>query len=192
MQETKLKTQISTASVDNPHFGLLNRQMDMVAFHIDKQIYTLPIEIIHQVIDMVAITPIPEKNDSIKGIFNFHGTTIPVVNLRNFLNLTEIPVQLHSPMILVSFSGQIIGLIVDKVIGVVSYPMEAILSPEDLLPADLGKIQILDGVIQSPEGFFMLLNLENLFALQSQQDLTETLDKLTAFQMVPEVQERTV
>jgi len=179
MQEIKLNSQLKPSLIEKQDNGLKESQLDMVTFQLDRQVYTLPISIISQVIDLVAITPIPEGNDAIEGIFNYHGTTVPVVDLRHYLNLTKIPIHLHTPIILIAFSGQIIGLIVDKVIDVVSYPRQAILPPEDLLPENLGKIPILDGVIQSPEGFLMLLNLEQLFSLQQKQGITEALDNLT-------------
>jgi purine-binding chemotaxis protein CheW len=179
MQEKILNPQPTTSKIEKQDYGLKDSPLDMVAFQLDQQVYCLPIHIIHQIIDMVAITHLPEANDSIEGIFNFHGNTVPVIDLRKFLNLPKIPVHLHTPIMLVAFSGQTIGLIVDKVLNVVSYPRHAILPPGSLLPEDLGKISILDGLIQNSEGFMMLLNLEQLFSAQRQQDLAETLDHLS-------------
>jgi purine-binding chemotaxis protein CheW len=174
-----LNPQPTTSQIEKQDYGLKDGPLDMVAFQLDQQVYCLPINIIYQIIDMVAFTHLPEANDSIEGIFNYHGTTVPVIDLRKFLNLPKIPMHLHTPIMLVAFSGQTIGLIVDKVLNVVSYPQHAILPPGSLLPEDLGKISILDGLIQNTEGFMMLLNLEHLFSSQRQQDLAETLDHLS-------------
>jgi purine-binding chemotaxis protein CheW len=152
--------------------------VNLLAFQLDRHIYTLPIDIISQIIDMVSITHLPEVSDSIEGIFNYHGRTVPVVNLRRYLNLPKLSIHLHTPIILVWFSGYIIGLIVDRVIGVMSHPQNSIFLPKDLLPDDLVKISILDGVVQTSENYMLMLNLENLFTSQRKQALVETLDRL--------------
>jgi purine-binding chemotaxis protein CheW len=154
-------------------------QINILAFQLEQQIYTLPIEIIDQIIDMVFITRLPELNDSIEGVFNYHNITVPVVNLRMFLNLPKLPPRLHTPIILVVFSGHIVGLIVDKVIGVISHSQNSIFLPQDLLPGNLGEISILDGLIQTPENYMLMLNLENLFSSRQKQILTDIFDHLT-------------
>lgn len=152
--------------------------INLLAFQLDHHRYTLPIELIDQIIDMVAITHLPEVNDFLEGIFNYHGTMVPVLNLRRFLSLPKLPIHLHTPIILVRYSGHILGLIVDKVIGVTVHPQSSIFLPKDLLPDDLVNISFLDGVIQTPESFMLMLNLEQFLSPQRKQYLTEVLDHL--------------
>jgi purine-binding chemotaxis protein CheW len=177
-----LQTFSSTAVNDNPLMsgGPQNGTLNVVAFQLDRQVYTLPIKIIRQIMDMVYLTRLPEVSESIEGIFNYHGTTVPVVDLRRYLSLPKLPIQLHTPIMLVTFRDQLIGLIVDKVIGVISQSQSSIFLRKELLPDNFGEISILDGVIQNSHDYMLMLNLEQLFTSQRKIDLIQAIDQFAS------------
>jgi purine-binding chemotaxis protein CheW len=172
--------QAVTSSIVEKNVSSNPGQMYVLGFQLDQQIYTLPIDIIYQIIDIVHLTRLPEVNDSIEGIFNYHGTTVPVVNLRRLLNLPKLPINLHTPIILVAFSEHIIGMIVDKIAGVVSVSKSSVFTPNDLLPEGLGQISILEGVVPNSEQYMLMLNLEKLFSSQKKDDLETVFNQLQA------------
>jgi purine-binding chemotaxis protein CheW len=180
-----LNPRLATSPLEQPNHSIQEILLDMVTFRLGRQAYALPIDIIYQIIDMVTITRLPQADASIEGIINYHGTAVPVVDLRRFLRLPKIPVHLHTPIILVAFSGQMVGLIVDTVLGVLSCPQRSLLRARDLLPEDLGDISILDGVIQSSDSFFLLMNLEHLLPAQLELKLAEALNNLNLSPQVP-------
>ncbi len=135
----------------------------IVTFRLDKQIFALPIEPVRQIIEIVKMLPVPQMQSYIEGVINFHGTVVPVLNLRTYLNLQPIPLTLHTPIILVYICEKLMGLLVDEVLDVPQTSSQEIIHPAHFLPDDLGEMPILTGIVQSKDGMVMLLNLDKLF-----------------------------
>ena len=153
-------------------------QHNLVTFRLDQQIYALPIASIFKIIDMVAITPIPQVNHAIEGIINVHGDTVPVINLRRHLNLPQAPFKLHTHIILAQNNGRTFGLIVDQVMDVLSLPAGQIAAPDQILPKGLGKAPLLQGLVHTPESTVLLLNLEQMFKPQQAQALAQAIEAM--------------
>lgn len=137
---------------------------NLVTFRLDRQMYALPIEPIVQIIEMVAVTPIPQVNHSVEGVINVRGTAVPVVNLRRHLSLPEAKLRLHTPLILVQTGERIVGLIVDEVSDVLNISASQIISPTEILPEGLGDAPLLQGLIHTPQGAVLLFDLSRLFS----------------------------
>lgn len=137
---------------------------NLMAFRVDRQTYALPIEPIVQIVEMVAITPIPQVNDAVEGVINVRGTMVPVVNLRRHLGLPEACLQLHTPLILAQTGDRIVGLIVDEVIDVLDLPAGQITRPTDILPHGLGEAPLLQGLAHTSNGLVLVLDLDRLFS----------------------------
>jgi len=158
----------------------------LVTFRLDPQVYALPIEPIQQIIEMVKITPVPQVRSSVEGVINFHGATVPVVNLREHLGVAKTPLRLHTPIMMVYVSGRLVGLIVDEVLAVVDVPSTQIDRPKDILPEGLGNTSLLNGLFHTEGNTVLLLNIDHLFAPQE----TSALDEAAA--AMPDVAELTI
>jgi chemotaxis signal transduction protein len=51
----------------------------LVAFRSGRQRYALPVAPVVQIVEMVAITPIPQVNGSVEGVINYHGQAVPAI-----------------------------------------------------------------------------------------------------------------
>jgi len=153
---------------------------NLVAFRLDRQTYALPIEPIVQIIEMVAITPIPQTDPAVEGVINVRGTAVPVVNLRCQLGLPEAKLQLHTPIILVRSGERMVGLIVDQVADVLNIRADQITRPKDMLPDGLSDVPLVQGLSHTSQGALLLLDLEHLFA-SNQAQLAQALEALSAF-----------
>ena len=150
----------------------------LVTFRLGSQIYALPIDPIQQVIEMVAITPIPQVRSSVEGVINFHGTTVPVVSLRELLGMPKIPMTLHTPIIMVKGSEWFVGLMVDEVLSVLDLPLSQLVKPRDILPEGLGKTSLLHGLFHADQGTILVLDTAYLFAPQEATALAEAVAAL--------------
>jgi purine-binding chemotaxis protein CheW len=151
----------------------------IVTFRLGSQTFALPIAPVRQIIEMVTITSLPQVNQTLAGVINFHCTLVPVINLRRHLNLAEAPLQLHTPIILVNISERLVGLIVDQVLDVLERPSDQIIDPRSILVEGMGEIPLFQGLIQSQDGSILLLNLEQLFKSSQTRSLMEAVDTLT-------------
>jgi purine-binding chemotaxis protein CheW len=151
----------------------------LVTFRLDRQTYALPIEPIMQIIEMVAITPIPQANSAVEGVINVRGVPVPVINTRCQLGLPEAKLQLHTPIILVQTGERAAGLIVDEVADVLNISADQITHPKDILPDELSEVPLIQGLTHTAQGAVLLLDLEHLFA-SNQDQLAQVLEALAA------------
>jgi purine-binding chemotaxis protein CheW len=151
-------------------------QRNLVVFRLDRQTYALPIEPIVQIIEMVTITPIPQISNTVEGVINVRGVPILVVNLRRHLGLPEATLQLHTPIVLAQIGESMVGLIVDEVLDVLSLPGGQITRPADVLLEGLGEAPIFQGLVHSPDGMMLLLDLEHLFLPHQVQVLAQAVE----------------
>ncbi len=154
-----------------------NGQRNLVTFRLDRQTFALPIEPIVQIIEMVTITPLLQVNPAVEGVINVRGTAVPVVNLRRHLCLPEAKLELHTPLILVQTGERTVGLIVDEVSSVLNISASQITIPTEVLPEGLAQAPLLQGLIHTPRGTVLLLDLGYLFSA-SQAQLVQALAAL--------------
>ncbi|MBN1889234.1 MAG: chemotaxis protein CheW [Thermoflexales bacterium] len=151
---------------------------NLATFRLDRQTCALPIEAVVQVIEMVKITPLPRVSRSIEGVINFHGSVIPVVNLRRHIGLSETGFQLGNHIILVQAGERKVGLIVDEVIDVLTLPVDHVIRPTDILPDGLNDTPLLRGLVQTQDETILLLDLDHLFASQQAHALAQVVEAL--------------
>jgi purine-binding chemotaxis protein CheW len=151
-----------------------------IAFRLGQQIYALPIAPVVQIVEMVAITSIPQVNSSVKGVINYHGVTVPVIDLRCHLGLPIVPPGLDTHIIVVTVAGRTLGLIVDQVYQVLELANAQVSQAADILPEGLGDVPLLQGLIHTSEGTVLLLDVEHLFSSEYVQAFTQAIDALAA------------
>ena len=163
---------VGEKTISAPH------KITIVTFRLGSQVYALPIEPVRQIIEMVTITPLPQVSLNVAGVINFHGAIAPVINLRCHLGLAESPLKLHTPIILVTVSERLVGLIVDQVLDVMELTASQIIDPRNILTKEMGEAPLLNGLIQSQEGTILLLNMDQMLKPQHARALLEATDTL--------------
>jgi purine-binding chemotaxis protein CheW len=165
-------------------------QRSLVAFRLHRQTYALPIEPVVQIVELVAITPIPQLSQVVEGVINVRGAIVPLVNMRRHLGLPEASLHLHTPIVLVRAGERVVGLIVDEVLDVLSLADERIARSADVLPQELGEVPLLQGLARTPDGMVLLLDLEHLFLPHQAQALDQAVAALSeAAESVEELEE---
>ncbi len=186
---TSIRQRSSLSSAKNPAqkkpVEPLGEGQILVVFRVAEQMYAIPIPVIIQILEMVTITPIPQINPVVKGAINVRGEVVPVLSMRGYLNLAELPLTLNTPIILVQVIKpgtasvpQKIGIIVDEVLDVMRALDNAITPLPSILPEPLHRAALIQGVVQTRQGMVILLALEQLFATESALPATLSLNAL--------------
>jgi purine-binding chemotaxis protein CheW len=149
---------------------------NVVAFRLGRQTYALPIEPIVQIIDMVAITPIPQLDAVIEGVINVRGEAAAVVKLRRHFDLPDTPLSLNTPILLVQISGLTIGLIVDEVTDVLNLSTDQVVQLAEILPEELGNAPIFRGLTYVSDDAVLMLDHVEILA-RAADLLQETITK---------------
>jgi purine-binding chemotaxis protein CheW len=143
--------------------NILQNKTDLVIFRLNRIDYAIPVETIQQIIEMVIIIPVLNTEEWMEGVINYHGASVPVVNLRRHFGMQVEPYRWHTPIILVNIFDRRVGLIVDEVLDVLAISDEQIVDPRSILPPGVPQVSLLKSIIQTDQNITLLLNLAHLF-----------------------------
>ncbi|MEG0778286.1 MAG: chemotaxis protein CheW [Oscillospiraceae bacterium] len=99
-----------------------------LTFWTDGQLFGVPIAHVVQIVGMQKITEVPEFPYFAKGIINFRGTIIPVLDVRLRLGKQETEYNERTCIIVTDISSSIVGFIVDEVDAVMPID-DSLISP---------------------------------------------------------------
>ena len=150
-----------------------------MTFQSGDEYYGLKIQYVNEIIQIQAITEIPETEDYIKGLINLRGKVIPVIDVQLRFNQEPIEYNDRTCIIVISIKSMLIGLIVEKIAEVVEIKEENIMPPPTINRADkvhhkyvygIGKVGDAVKLLLDPD---KLLNDEELSAVEQASDMKE-------------------
>lgn len=142
-------------------------QFAILTFRLEGQLYGLPITAVNQIIELVAITRIPQVPPAVQGVINVHGSIVPVIDLRKRFNLPLSPYHLHTPLILADVNGRTIALVVDEVEEVVEIQQQ--LAPDSMNP------DLIMGTVNVKQQLIPLLNVQQILSQEEKDRLCQIL-----------------
>lgn len=135
-------------------------------FFIQQRLFAIEIAWISRVIPFLAFQSTPGIPEYCKGLINFHGTDIAVIDLNQLLKISakDVFFTANTQIILCSDQQHRIGIITDQTIGIESYDKNQI-QLHNLFDA-FGN-QFIQGSIVTTHGDALLLNAERILAIES-------------------------
>jgi chemotaxis signal transduction protein len=79
--------------------------------------YGAPLKAVREVFTLGPLTPVPTAPAAVAGVANLRGQVIPVLDLMRLLDLGLHRLRLGDPVVLVESDGTRVGLLVDRVVG---------------------------------------------------------------------------
>lgn len=101
----------------------------VVTFRLDDALYGFDIRQVHEILQMVEITPVPDSPSHVRGAINARGAVLPILDLRMMLGLADKPYGLQTSIVVVGSDEQQVGLPVDEAVDVLDVPGERIEAP---------------------------------------------------------------
>jgi purine-binding chemotaxis protein CheW len=169
---------LATGAVPAPAALDTQEGVSTLIFSVAGQRFGLPVEHVVQIVEMVAITPLPKAPDIVAGVINFHGRVIPVVDVRKRLNLPSQPYTLRTPIVISRIGEHVTGLVVDGVSGVVEVPPMQIEEPMQIFsPETLPPLPLLSGVARLSDGLLLILDLGTFLSREEERSLNRALSR---------------
>lgn len=148
-----------------------------MTFKSGNEYFGLEIQYVNEIIQLQAITAIPETEDYIKGLINLRGKVIPVVDVR--LRFKQEPFEYNDRtcIIVINIKSMMVGLIVEKIAEVVEIKEDNILPPPSVGRADkiqnkyvygIGKVGDTVKLLLDPD---KLLNDEDLSVVEQANEM---------------------
>ncbi len=132
-----------------------------MTFKSGNEYFGLEIQYIIEIIQLQAITAIPETEDYIKGLINLRGKVIPVVDVRLRFKQEPFEYDDRTCIIVISMKSMLIGLIVEKIAEVVEIREENILPPP-IIGRDKGHNKYVYGIGKVGDSVKLLLDPDKL------------------------------
>lgn len=133
-----------------------------IGFHLASSEYMIPILNVSEIVNMPAVTTIPQAPSYIKGITNLRGSVIPIVDLKRLINSKGENIQ-GDKVIVVAIGKVMFGIIVDRVTGVISLNDQDIEAPERVITENAGPVK---GIAKLQDRTIVLLDTQKLLPVE--------------------------
>jgi purine-binding chemotaxis protein CheW len=132
------------------------REIEMLSFRLSGEEYAVMVADIREVLKIPELTRVPNAPEYIQGVTSLRGTMLPVIDLCTRLGLKPAERNEKARIIVISTDDEDVGLIVDRVNGVIRALPEAIKpAPEHVEQgADL-----LRGIVRQGDKLHIVLDL---------------------------------
>ena len=104
----------------------------MVVFSMEGQRYGLPIAVVQEIQQIVALSEIPDHQAAVVGVINVRGQVVPAVDLRLLVGMPAKEYGLQTPMLFVRTAKGLVALIVDEVEDVIEVPPDSSQAPSHM------------------------------------------------------------
>ena len=158
-ERSELKRQVEESAASKEGDTQKGKYM---TFKSGNEYFGLEIQYVNEIIQLQAITAIPETEDYIKGLINLRGKVIPVVDVR--LRFKQEPFEYNDRtcIIVINIKSMMVGLIVEKIAEVVEIKEDNILPPPSVGRADRVQNKYVYGIGKVGDAVKLLLDPDKL------------------------------
>lgn len=134
--------------------------IQLACFSLGDRLFAVDIMRIREILVPQKLSPLAGSSNLLEGVINLRGAVIPVMSMRKRFGM---PVDSTTPagkLLIVSLVRQLLALVVDDVMEVISVPA-ADIKPPVQTAAGVG-MEFLLGVCLSNDRVFMILDIDSL------------------------------
>jgi purine-binding chemotaxis protein CheW len=142
-------------------------QNRIVVFALDEPRYALPLSNVERVVYAVEITPLPNAPAIVQGAINVQGRIIPVVNIRERLQLPAREMNCSDHFIIARTRRRSVALVTDYVAGIRELADRDMVSAGQSLPF----VEYLQGVARIEDNLILIYDLDSFLSLEEEQTL---------------------
>ncbi len=130
-------------------------------FRIGKESYGIGIRFVIEIIELQAISEVPDMPRYVKGVINLRGKVIPIVDLRLRFDMEEREYDNRTCIIVTEVDGVLVGCLVDTVEEVMEIPEKAIEPPPNFRTTS-GRDRYISGMGKAGDSIKILLDVEKI------------------------------
>lgn len=145
------------------------QELQVACLRMDEGLYAVDIMRIKEIIRLPKLAPLPRALPFVEGVINLRGSVIPVVDLRKRFGLPPSENRDTQRLLILSISGQRLGLIVDEVTEMITVPLRELKPPPRGVRMVGGEYMI--GLFLVQEVPVMLLNIDSLLTFKEKAEL---------------------
>lgn len=139
--------------------------IQLASFSLGDKLFAVDIMRIREILVPQKLSPLPCASDILEGVINLRGSVIPAMNMRKRFGMPAVDGGTIGKLLIVSLVGQLLALVVDDVMEVISVPVTDIKPPVQIA-SGVGMEYIL-GVCLSNNRVVMILDIDSLLRTHS-------------------------
>ena len=137
--------------------------MLVTTFVVSGSLFGMDTSMVQEVVRLTTVTPVHHATSCVVGVMNLRGHISTVIDLSERLGLGQVDLAGDKRIIIVEWSGERVGLVVDTMADVLSVDREAIdPAPENVRSAQSHRML---GVFRSGERIVAMLDLDKVLSL---------------------------
>jgi chemotaxis signal transduction protein len=140
--------------------------MILIEFECQGYQFALPLDSLRRVLPCAQPTPLPGAPEIVLGVLNFAGEVAVIVNFYRRVGLPFSAIGISQQLLLVDIAGACIGLVVDRVSGIVTREIEDRLP----MPRQFAGADFVQSILQLDDGLCIICDLEK-FLLEDEKIL---------------------
>jgi purine-binding chemotaxis protein CheW len=137
-------------------------QIQLACFTLGDKLFAVDIMRIREILVPQKLSPLPCTSELLEGVINLRGSVIPVMDMRKRFGMSVIDVPPVGKLLIVALVNQLLALLVDDVLEVISVPDTDIMPPAQIA-SGVG-MEFLLGVCLSNDRVFMILDIDSLLS----------------------------
>jgi purine-binding chemotaxis protein CheW len=138
-----------------------------LTFKLRDEVFALDVSKVREVLDPTPITKIPRTPEFMSGVINLRGNVVPVVDLRQCLDMANTEKTANSCIVVVEVvldgEATTIGALADSVLEVIELDSEQI-QPTPRIGMHL-KTDFIHGMGKRDEQIIMILDIDRVFSV---------------------------
>ena len=133
------------------------QDLELLSFRLGGEEYAVMVKDVREVLKLFYLTAVPNAPDYILGVMSLRGTMLPIIDLGRRLGISAHARDDKSRIIVVSTGDEEVGLMVDRVSGVIRIPPDGVKpTPENIEQG----AEFLRGIARKDDRLYILLDLE--------------------------------
>lgn len=132
----------------------------LLLFNLNNESFAIDIMQVERILGYVDPTVIPDAPDFVKGVINYEGMILPVINLGIKFHLISSKIEESTKIIVTKYGGTRTGIIVDLVSEVINANLDDIESPPDIM-AGVSK-RYIKGLIKRNDKIIIFLDMSTV------------------------------
>lgn len=156
----------------------------VLVFKLAGHEHAVEVSQVREILAAPQITRVQEAPDFVEGVINLKGRIVPVVDLRQRLNLPAAAKTFETCIIIVSLASQLVGFEVDSASELLAFPLEKMEAPTEMI----GGIHthFMEGVVYCDDRLLVILNLREILSLPEREQLEQEHFELAAARLAAE------
>lgn len=132
------------------------QELELLSFRLGAEEYAVMVDEVREVLKRRELTEVPNTPEHILGVMSLRGTMLTVIDLGRRLGLAPAVQDERTRIIVVSSDEEDVGLLVDRVTGVLKVLADAIKPPPENVEQGA---EFLRGIVRKDDRLVILLDL---------------------------------